>query len=108
MASFIGIDRSYLYKLFMRSGNISPQQFIISYRLKIAAYLIKEENMSITEAAFTCGFQSLSLFFRHFKKHYGVSPSVFKSNRTTSDMENQQDFTEWPFISKKVVDVAAP
>lgn len=107
MASFIGIDRSYLYKLFMKSGNISPQQFIISYRLKIAAYLIKEENLSITEAAFTCGFQSLSLFFRHFKKHFGVSPRVYKSNSMISDMENQQDFTEWPFISKKAVDVSS-
>jgi AraC-like DNA-binding protein len=40
------------------------------------------EGMSVTEAAFECGFESLSYFSRTYKKIMGVSPSKNKSSGT--------------------------
>jgi AraC-like DNA-binding protein len=37
-----------------------------------------EDQMSVAEICFACGFNNLSNFNRQFKEHYKVSPLKFK------------------------------
>ena len=68
IAQYLHIDRTYLYKLFIGYANISPQQYLISYRIGISQKLLKDTNLSITEIAYSCGFRDVSSYNKHFKK----------------------------------------
>ena len=76
----IGIDRSYLYKLMERKFHLSPQQYLIEYRLTKAREMLKNTSLSITEITFSCGFKDTSSFCRIFKKRTGISPGMFRKN----------------------------
>ncbi|HHV11705.1 MAG TPA: AraC family transcriptional regulator [Clostridiales bacterium] len=80
VANFIGIDRTYLYKIFMEKEKISPQQYLIQYRLHVAVNMLYDTKLTITEIALSCGFKELSSFSRLFMKHMGVSPRQFRKN----------------------------
>lgn len=80
IADFIGIDRTYLYKIFIEEGKISPQEYLIKYRLNVATNMLHDTNMTVTEVAVSCGFKELSSFSRLFSKHVRMSPRQFRKN----------------------------
>lgn len=80
LAKQIGIDRSYLYKLMERRFHLSPQQYLIEYRLMKAREMLTDTSMSITEITFSCGFKDTPSFCRMFKKRTGLSPGMFRRN----------------------------
>jgi AraC-like DNA-binding protein len=53
-------------------------EFVIEIRLGHASKLLMEDQMSVAEICFACGFNNLSNFNRQFKEHYKVSPLKFK------------------------------
>lgn len=75
----IGIDRTYLYKLFMKIHNISPQQYLIQFRLHMACKLLESSNITITEVSYSCGFKDAPAFYKHFKNRYGVTPLEYRN-----------------------------
>lgn len=84
-AAFAGVDRTYLYKLFMKWLNISPQQYLIRYRIHMAQELLAKSGYNITQIALGCGFFDSSSFGKLFKKHTGMSPGEYrKIHRTLS------------------------
>lgn len=59
-------------------------EFVSRKRLeRIASVLLVEVNRPIKELAYAYGFNSESSFSRAFKKHYGISPTRFKSEGKT-------------------------
>lgn len=82
IAKYIGIDRTYLYKLFIEKYNISPQQYLIQFRLNAAVNLLCSTDMSITEIAYSCGFINQAIFYKHFKKHFNTTPSNHRKNHS--------------------------
>jgi AraC-like DNA-binding protein len=80
VAQHIGIDRTYLYKLFMQNKKISPKQYLIIYRLQVACHLLKETELSISEIAYSCGFHDGAALSRHFKNKYRISPMAYRKS----------------------------
>lgn len=78
LAQFIGIDRTYLYKIFKENKNVAPQQYLINYRLQAACSLLKETKLTVTEIAYSCGFKDAPSFNKHFKKRYYITPLEFR------------------------------
>ena len=76
----IGIDRTYLYKLFMDYHHTSPQQYLIHYRLNTARKMLEENQLNITEIAYSCGFKDTPSFYKHFKKLFGMTPAEYRKN----------------------------
>ncbi|MBP1754832.1 MAG: AraC family transcriptional regulator [Firmicutes bacterium] len=74
----IGIDRTYLYKLFMDYHHTSPQQYLIHYRLNTARKMLEENHLSITEIVYSCGFKDSPSFYKHFKKLFGITPAKYR------------------------------
>lgn len=60
--------------------NESPGKWIINRKVKHAANLIANTNLSITQAAFESGFEDVSHFSRVFKKIIGKNPTEFKKS----------------------------
>lgn len=57
----------------------TPIDYIQRLRIEKAAWKLREENPdAITEIAYACGFGSVSLFSRTFKKYFGITPSQFR------------------------------
>lgn len=78
-AEALGVSRSLLNKKLSSLLGETPNQFIRTYRLKVAHELLVKNRtsrlMNISEIAFEVGFNDSKYFTRCFTKQYGVSPS---------------------------------
>lgn len=77
IASELSMSRSKLYTKVKSLTDKSIVEFIRSYRLRKAATLLIEENLSIRETMERIGIESQSYFTRIFKAEFGMIPSVF-------------------------------
>lgn len=84
LAKFIGIERSYLYRLFMKRENLSPQQYLTLYRINASLKLLEETSLPVTQIAFSCGFNDASTYCRHFKRIIKITPSAYRDNLQNS------------------------
>lgn len=81
IAKHIGIDRTYLYKIFMKEAGRSPQQYLISVRLHTACDLLFETDLTITEISYSCGFKDTPSFYKHFKNQYHMTPIQYRQTK---------------------------
>lgn len=89
IASAIGIDRTYLYRIFMEQEQISPKQYLIQLRVRTAAGMLANPKYTITEIGYSCGFKDAAAFSSQFRKSTGYTPKQFrkylKSEKDTSN-----------------------
>lgn len=78
IASYIGVDRSYLYRIFMEKEHISPKQYLMRLRLRTSASMLRTSQYTITEIAYSCGFRDAAAFCSQFRKATGFTPSQFR------------------------------
>lgn len=74
IADFCRLNRSYFGKIFKHSLGSSPQDFLINYRMKKAAELLKMSSLPIKDIAIAVGYPNQLHFSRGFKKIYQISP----------------------------------
>ena len=75
------VSRSKCCLIFKHYLQQSPIDFLNSYRLKISRNLLRNTNKSITEIAFSCGFNHLSYFSKMFINYYGCTPREYRKNK---------------------------
>jgi len=73
----LGLSRTQLYRKIKGLVGQTVNEFIRSMRLKRAAQLIKQNEMTIAEVTYRVGFNDLQYFRFCFKKQFGVNPSEF-------------------------------
>ena len=73
----VGISRVHLNRKMKERYGVSPNVFIKSFRLKLAAYLLVKNNVNVSEVAYTVGFSSHSYFTTSFHDYFGMSPKEF-------------------------------
>ena len=78
IAKELNLDRTYFSTLFKKQTGISPQEYLVVFRLERAAELLVNKNSAIAEAAFAAGYCDTVNFSRMFKKHFGTSPSRYR------------------------------
>jgi len=81
VAEYIGIDRSYLSRLFRQYKGISPQEYILDLKLGMAAYYLKNTCISISEVAQSVGYSDSRIFNKTFKSKYKTSPSEWRKRQ---------------------------
>lgn len=79
VANAVGLDRTYLYRLFKEATGDSIQGYLIKYRLKASMDLLKTTDLSITEIAISSGFKSCSAYSKHFTHYFNQSPLKYKA-----------------------------
>lgn len=87
IAANAGISRSHLYRLFLKHTAMTPNEYLTKYRVNKAAELLKNETLSVGEAAYSTGFSDQLYFSRVFKKHMGVPPSKYADFSAEADKE---------------------
>jgi len=77
LADQIGMSQPVLYKKVRALTNLTVNEFIKSIRLKRAAQLFNQGQMSIAEVAYTVGFNDRKYFSKEFKKQFGKTPTDY-------------------------------
>ncbi|MBR0282735.1 MAG: AraC family transcriptional regulator [Oscillibacter sp.] len=72
------VSRSKCCQIFRRYLQQTPIEYLNAYRLKVASHLLRDTTQSVTEIAFSCGFNHLSYFSRMFFTQYGISPGTYR------------------------------
>ena len=80
VADYLGIDRSYLHRLFKKAVGASPQEYLLDLRIRKACSLLKQTELPVTIIALSVGYEDTLYFSRLFKRKKGVSPSDYRKD----------------------------
>lgn len=79
LAEWCSLNRTYFSKLFKDSLKITPQDFLIRYRMTKACELLSHTNTPINDVAAAVGYTNPLHFSRAFKKLYGIPPRTWRN-----------------------------
>jgi AraC-like DNA-binding protein len=66
------------FRCFKREFGISPVDFILHERIEMAKMMLRNINVSISDACYAVGINNLSYFFKLFKRIEGKTPNEFR------------------------------
>lgn len=70
------------YTKFKALTGMTPNNFLLNYRLKHAATLLKQyPDLPISEVSDRCGFNAPVYFSRCFKSQYGCTPQNYRKEK---------------------------
>ena len=81
IADYLSLNRSYLTELFLKTVQLSPQQFLTRYRITKSEELLQSSSLSIQNIAYSCGYSSSFSFSKAFRKVTGLSPSEYRKQK---------------------------
>lgn len=84
-ADAMNLGKSKFYTKIKSITGQTPNEFILSVRLKKAAfYMMAGEDLTISEVAYKVGYNDPRYFSKSFRQFYGVSPSQYGKNLKTN------------------------
>ncbi|MCU4157145.1 response regulator [Carboxylicivirga sp. A043] len=82
----ISLGRTRLYAKIKGITGQTPNEFILSIRLKKAAEMLTGDgDLNVSEIAYAVGFSTPRYFSRCFREHFGVSPSKYGTEINTGN-----------------------
>lgn len=80
LASRFATNRTSLNRRFNETYGLSVMAYVNSVRIAVAASLLRNTELSISEIASRTGYADESYFARAFRKKYSVSPGAFRKS----------------------------
>ena len=74
----LNVSTFYFCKMFKKATGLTFTDYLSRTRIEKAKNLLINPNIRISEAAYECGFASLTHFNRTFKRVTGTSPTVYR------------------------------
>lgn len=78
MAGYCHLGKTRFSTFFKELTNLSPIEYLNRLRIGKSMEMIKNENIPITEIAYSSGFSSVQYFSNVFRKMNGASPRSFQ------------------------------
>ena len=78
LAEYVGINRSYLSRLFKSEKGYSPQHYILKTKMEAAAQHLKKKELSIKEVALCVGYDDPLEFSKQFHHRFHMSPTQWR------------------------------
>jgi AraC-like DNA-binding protein len=78
LAHHMGYGRTQLFRLFKQHTGLSPNEYLVRFRIKKAKEMLERTQKPIAAVAKSAGFSSTSYFNRVFAKYEGCRPEVTK------------------------------
>lgn len=79
-AAGLKCHRSTLTRCVKQISGLSPVEYIVAARLRMALALLRDSNLSIKEIACQCGFNDPGYFARVINRQYGMSPHELRGS----------------------------
>jgi AraC family transcriptional regulator of adaptative response / DNA-3-methyladenine glycosylase II len=89
LSSRLGISDRYLRTLFTKYLGMPVKQYAQYQQLMFAKQLLHNSNMSITNIAFACGFNSVRRFNDAFQKYLQLTPTSIRKGKIQLNARNQ-------------------
>lgn len=88
MAQSAGVGLTRFTHHCKRLTNLTPMRYLTMKRLEMSKNILKEnENIAISEVAYTCGFATSQYFATVFKKHEKCSPNEYRLKHAISNFQ---------------------
>jgi len=81
IATLCGMSPYRFSRLFKETCSCTFQEYLVQRRVDEAVRLLANPKTSITDIAYTVGFNDASYFTRAFKRYIGVNPSDYRSQQ---------------------------
>lgn len=78
LANVVYLSDSETIRLFKKSLQMTPFQYILKYRLEKSRELLQYTEQAVTDIALEIGFSSASYFIQKFKEAYDITPKQFQ------------------------------
>ncbi len=78
LAARYSVSKSYFIRKFKEYTGVSPHQYLLSVRIRMAKQLLDTTSESIENISEKCGFYSASHFIMYFRKVTGMTPLHFR------------------------------
>lgn len=92
LATEVAMSRSTFSELFTDLVGEPPMRYISHWRLQVAAQLLRQTDISLTEIAERVGYRSSPGFARVFSREFGVGPGAYR--RTHDPLPDLRDVPE--------------
>ena len=80
MAAAAEMSPKHFCYFFKEMTNKTPVEYLNFYRIEKSAKMLLNTALSVTDIAFSCGFNDLSYFIKIFKQIKGITPAKFRKN----------------------------
>lgn len=88
IAQQVGLDKSYLIRLFKSQLRQTPMQYFMCLKMEWSATRLIQTDVSIAEIAYNCGFADPFHFSRRFKHWSGLSPNNYRKQKNDTWNKN--------------------
>jgi len=83
LADLCHINYNYAGQLFRHETGETINNFLMRIRMDKASELLRNTTLSIADVAAETGYRDYFYFAKIFKRHWGTTPSIFRSSNTT-------------------------
>lgn len=90
MAKHLGMSRTAYFKRMKAVTGLSPVNFIKQLRIKRALKLFEDESLSISEVAYSVGFEDPKYFSKCFKAEMMMTPSQYIESKSKRESGNAE------------------
>lgn len=78
MAKSVGLNKNYFSTFFRENIGMTPQEYVIKFRINKACELMSNEGLAIGDISRSVGYDDTLGFSKIFKKEKGVSPKKYR------------------------------
>lgn len=81
IAAAANISEREANRIFQRTIQQTPFEYLMSYRLSMAKELLSSSDLSITEISYRCGFTDSAYMGKQFRKNCGMTPKEYRQRK---------------------------
>jgi AraC-like DNA-binding protein len=78
MARTAELSPNYFCRYFKKIAGCSPVEYLIEYRLNMAAFMLVNTEETVADVSLACGFNDASHFIKFFRRQKGVTPRRYR------------------------------
>ncbi len=80
IAESCGVSEAYIHRVIKQATSLTVKEYINKLRLRHAIHEMDCSSNSLAHISRSCGFQSVSYFYRVFKKYYYMTPTEYRES----------------------------
>ena len=78
LAATVGLSRSHLQRAFKQSFGVTPQAYVMQYRVQQAKHLMLSTDEQLVQIGLACGFADQAHFSTSFRRVAGIAPAKWR------------------------------